>query len=51
MGVFIGFFERFWLVFSKKHSLLQHAYLYSVTSNTKAKVYLLPLFRVEGQLP
>jgi hypothetical protein len=32
MGVFIGFFERFWLVFSKKHSLLQHAYLYSVTS-------------------
>jgi hypothetical protein len=23
---------RFWLVFSKKHSLLQHAYLYSVTS-------------------
>jgi hypothetical protein len=38
MGVFIGFFERFWLVFSKKHSLLQHAYLYSVTS---------PVFSIE----
>jgi type I restriction enzyme M protein len=36
MGVFIGFFERFWLVFSKKHSLLQHAYLYSVTSHLES---------------